>query len=255
MRTFVMGDIHGAWKALKQCLERSRFDYENDLLIQLGDIADGHADVYRCIEELLSVRHLIAIKGNHDDWFTVYLQTGIHPDNWRQGGWGTATSYLRTIDKDDAIKPTMDGYTVALNPADLPESHRQFFDRQHLYYIDERNNCYVHAGFMRDVPFKGQSPEVYMWDRKLWEAALSFKTPKHKPGKKGTFNMVTPFHEVFIGHTSTTKWNIDQPMHAANIWNLDTGAGHDGKLTIMDVDTKQFWQSDAVTTLYEPVRW
>ena len=48
---------------------------------------------------------------------------------------------------------------------------------------------------------------------------------------------------------------IDQPMHAANVWNLDTGAGHDGKLTIMDVDTKQFWQSDAVTALYEPVSW
>ena len=25
-----MGDIHGAYKALLQCLKRSRFDYEND---------------------------------------------------------------------------------------------------------------------------------------------------------------------------------------------------------------------------------
>ena len=41
MRTFVMGDIHGAYNALLQCLKRSGFDYENDQLIQLGDVADG----------------------------------------------------------------------------------------------------------------------------------------------------------------------------------------------------------------------
>lgn len=33
-----MGDIHGAYKALQQCLERSKFNYENDKLIQLGDV-------------------------------------------------------------------------------------------------------------------------------------------------------------------------------------------------------------------------
>lgn len=44
MRTLVMGDIHGGYKALMQCLERSKFDYEKDTLIQLGDICDGWSD-------------------------------------------------------------------------------------------------------------------------------------------------------------------------------------------------------------------
>ena len=39
-------------------------------------------------------------------------------------------------------------------------------------------------------------------------------------------------------------------MHAANIWNLDTGAGWDGKLTMMDVNTGEYWQSDRITELY-----
>lgn len=30
MKTFVMGDIHGAYKALIQCIERSGFDKEKD---------------------------------------------------------------------------------------------------------------------------------------------------------------------------------------------------------------------------------
>jgi len=52
-RTFVMGDIHGAYRALVQCLQRSGFDYQYDILIQLGDIVDGHDEVFECVEELL----------------------------------------------------------------------------------------------------------------------------------------------------------------------------------------------------------
>jgi serine/threonine protein phosphatase 1 len=37
-------------------------------------------------------------------------------------------------------------------------------------------------------------------------------------------------------------------MMAANIYNLDTGAGQGGKLTIMDLTTKKFYQSDPITT-------
>ena len=74
MKTFVMGDVHGAYKALKQCLERASFDYQNDCLIQLGDIADGGNEVYECVEELLKIKNLVAIKGNHDDWFCEYTR-------------------------------------------------------------------------------------------------------------------------------------------------------------------------------------
>jgi len=31
---------------------------------------------------------------------------------------------------------------------------------------------------------------------------------------------------------------------------MDTGAGWSGKLTIMDIDTNEFWQSDVVKDLY-----
>lgn len=42
------------------------------------------------------------------------------------------------------------------------------------------------------------------------------------------------------------KWNTNKPMKAAHIYNLDAGAGGNGRLTIMDTATKQFWQSDPV---------
>jgi serine/threonine protein phosphatase 1 len=39
-------------------------------------------------------------------------------------------------------------------------------------------------------------------------------------------------------------------MQGCNVWNIDTGAAFTGKLTIMDIDTRQFWQSDPVKNLY-----
>ena len=92
MSTFVIGDIHGAHKALRQCLERSGFDRKKDTLIQLGDVADGYSDVYACVEELLSIPNLIAIKGNHDEWLNQFLETAYHPQGWMMGGEATARS-------------------------------------------------------------------------------------------------------------------------------------------------------------------
>ena len=64
MKTFVIGDIHGNYRGLMQCLERSNFDYDKDTLISLGDVVDGHSESYEVVEELLKIKNLIAIKGN-----------------------------------------------------------------------------------------------------------------------------------------------------------------------------------------------
>jgi hypothetical protein len=53
-----------------------------------------------------------------------------------------------------------------------------------------------------------------------------------------------------VAELLTIRNLTDKPMHAANIINLDTGAGASGRLTIMDVKSKKFWQSDPVHRLY-----
>lgn len=251
MRTFAMGDIHGAYKALLQCLDRSGFDYNNDWLIQLGDVTDGFNEVFECVEELLKIRHLVAIKGNHDDWFATFIQSDYHPYHWALGGKGTAWSYLKQIGKEIVIIPKVNGYKTALSADDIPERHQRFFLTQQLYYIDNHNNCFVHAGFNRHIKFTGQNPETFYWDRDLWADALFWQQRTGYSGRNNEFEMAESFKEVYIGHTPTTKWSIEKPMRAANIYNLDTGAGHSGRLTILDIDTKEFWQSDPVTSLYK----
>jgi hypothetical protein len=61
MRTFVMGDIHGNYRALQQCLDRSGYKFKTDKLIQLGDITDGYNEVYQCVELLLQIKNLVTI--------------------------------------------------------------------------------------------------------------------------------------------------------------------------------------------------
>ena len=253
MKTFVVGDIHGAYRALIQVLDRCGFDYEVDELITIGDIVDGWKDSFLVVEELLKIKNRIDIVGNHDQWFIEFLETTTHGDAWSQGGLATAKSYAEGIGMDLKVQTTRiklvrgfkKTHLTNLIPSDIPESHQQFFKRQARFYKDDLNNVFVHGGMWRGFPLNETPRNVAMWDRKLWNQALSAK------GTKTKLAMVEDVKNIFIGHSSTVGWGSFEPMNADVVWNLDTGAGGDGKLTIMDVDTKEYWQSDFVYDLYE----
>lgn len=257
-RRIVCGDIHGAHLALIQCFERSNFDFENDTLILIGDIVDGWPYVHEVVELLLKCKKRIAIKGNHDDWFICFLKDEYsrHPQMWAQGGKGTLESYVRYTGHSIEVVRTWDEYNrrdivtckTDMKNTDVPQTHHDFFKSMVLHHKDFRNNFFVHGGFDRNnyidyLTFT--NPQDFYWDRKLWDAALCHKHQDRK------FRMAEDFKRVFIGHSATPKWKTDKPMFAANlIWNVDTGAGWIGKLTFMDVDTYEFWQSDCVKELY-----
>lgn len=248
-KTFVVGDIHGAYKALIQCLERSNFDYNNDTLIQLGDVADGWDEVYECVEELLKIKNLIRIRGNHDEWFNQFILHNKHSIDWQQGGLGTLQSYCLQLDKLYYNKNS-GGYITSLLNTDIPTNHKDFFVKQINYWVDDKNRCFVHGGFNRHYKIERTLNHVLYWDRDLWLSALSYKQIDRGNVPISKFKIKDNFSEIYIGHTTTTNWGSDKPMNAANIWNLDTGAGFSGKLTIMNIDTKEYFQSDSVLELY-----
>lgn len=248
-RTFCIGDIHGGYKALQQCLDRSGFDNESDTLISLGDVADGWSEVPECVELLLSIKNLISIRGNHDAWCMDWMQHGVAQELWlKQGGQATFDAYVNR-------RP------------ELIHKHQQFFKRQHNFYIDDQNRAFVHGGF---TSRKGVGHEPYQtsyyWDRDMWQLAillhnnLSFgnaksrRFQKHKEvyiGHSSTgFMKVKPYYPEYLEPRQPKNGGIVIPMNRCNVWNLDTGGGFEGRLTIMDIDTKQFWQSDNVRELY-----
>jgi serine/threonine protein phosphatase 1 len=230
MRTFAMGDIHGSYKGMIQCFERSKFNYNEDKLIVLGDVVDGWPEVKECIDELMKIKHLVLILGNHDEWFLHWLETGIAQPIWtKQGGQASINSlspkgYIEEKDRQKYIK---------------------FFRKAKPYYIGKGDRVYVHGGFYFDSPIEETPMDVLLWDRELFETTL------HRMATNDTSFRIKHYNEVFIGHTSTARVDFKlKPINFSNVWMLDQGAGWEGKLTIMDVETKEYWQSDESDTFY-----
>ncbi|GAB1856238.1 metallophosphoesterase family protein [Flavobacteriaceae bacterium MHTCC 0001] len=233
-RTLVIGDIHGGLKALIQVLERAEVTLD-DTLIFLGDYVDGWSESAPTVQYLIELsqkQECIFIKGNHDVWCEDYLRNGEANKTWLfHGG-----------------KLTVDSYEFLSE--DHKKKHLNFFERMNLYYVDNNNNLFIHAGY---TSMKGPEQEFhksnYNWDRTLWEMALVMdkRVQKHSvlyPKRLKLYN------EIYIGHTPTLYYDIENPMNAINVWNIDTGAAFTGKLTVFDVNTKQYWQSDNVYKLY-----
>lgn len=233
-KTFIIGDIHGGDRALHQLLNRANVTAA-DTLIFLGDFVDGWSGSFQVIESLIKLgeqQQCIFIKGNHDAWCEEWLQTNIADKNWLfYGGESTVKSYADC------------GAATKLK-------HAGFFNSCRNYYVDPANRLFIHAGFTSmHGPVKETFPSNYNWDRTLWEVARSMDQNMSADSKLYPKRLKL-FNEIYIGHTPTLHYDVTVPMHVANLWNMDTGAAFNGKLTIMDIDTKEYWQSDEVFTLY-----
>ena len=234
MKTFVVGDIHGGLKALKQLMKEVKL-LPYDRLIFLGDYVDGWSESDEVINYLITLnkkQNCIFLKGNHDDLLLNYLKTGEYNEEWfKHGGQSTIKAYHKVSKK-----------TI--------EKHIAFLGSLLPYYIDEENRLFIHAGFtnLKGVSFEYFKP-LYYWDRTLWECALALdKTLKRDSDYYP--NRLKIYNEIYIGHTPVTRIGKTTPHNIANIWNVDTGAAFKGPLTILEITSKQFWQSTPVHELY-----
>lgn len=210
MTTFVVGDIHGRAKALEEVFLKSGFDKTTDTLIVLGDIVDGGLETARVFDILETVEKRIIITGNHDEWWLKWAQCGLELPIWvHQGGYASMRSY-------------------DFKWMNVPKSHRLMIEKSRYYYIN-KNRVFVHGGFNPKIPIYHNTTEFLTWDRTLIDYAKE--------------HIIDQFDEVFIGHTTTQLFKTNKPVQLHNLWMLDTGAGWNGKLTIMDIDTKEYWQS------------
>lgn len=77
----MIGDVHGAYKALREVLRKVSFS-DSDELYFTGDAADGYPDVYRCLCLFREIRHFHPVIGNHDAWLQNWLAIGSDPSIW-----------------------------------------------------------------------------------------------------------------------------------------------------------------------------
>ena len=245
-RTFALGDIHGRHKALQQVLQRSGFNNETDTLIFLGDIVDRGSEPLECIEELLEIKNLISITGNHDINFYTWLKTGR---DYFYGKDGVAiTKEKWNVEKDE----------------DRKRHCLSYFEKMVYYHIDDHNRIFVHGGFDHRILITEQNEIEFCWDRSLWEDyALVL-------GGSKKIQTIENFLEIYIGHTPTIQYvpkveliinghvlpigePINYPFLMGGILNMDTGAGFGmGKLSMIDINSKEIFQSDKIEDIYGP---
>jgi len=234
MRTLVVGDIHSGLRALEQVMDKAKVT-PKDHIIFLGDYVDAWSTAVETVDFLIQLKDTLNctfIRGNHDELCRDWLLTQKDNPQWlAHGGTATRQSYL------DADR-------------DKWETHLQFYADLENYYLADDNRLYLHAGYTNlkgiDYEYFVQS---YYWDRTLWELATALN-PQLEPTDPKFPKRLTHYKEVFIGHTPLSKTQVVKPQKAANVWNVDTGAAFKGGLTILDVETKEFWQSDPVHTFY-----
>lgn len=233
-RTLAIGDVHGGLKALQQVLKRAKI-LPNDHIIFLGDYVDGWSESAQVIDFLIEFKqqqNCTLIRGNHDELVRKWLENDdLNPKWLNHGGRSSINSYTDYSKKQR-------------------EDHINFFKNLENYYIDNKNRLYVHAGFQnQNGPKFEWNPLTFYWDRTLWELV----TAMDHTIKKDDFRYpkrLTHYLEIFIGHTPVTRINEENPTQRATVWNIDTGAAFKGPISIIDVDTKEFWQSDPVFSLY-----
>lgn len=216
MKTYCVGDIHGRANALDEVLssEQFNFDKEKDRLIVMGDICDGDISVRNAFDILLEISNLVVIRGNHDEWALEWMETGNIPEMWwDQGGQWTSTSYRHK-------------YT------NVPSEHIELLKKS-VYFLEDNGNLFVHGGFFPDKPIICQHPYHLMWDREV----INYAKKKQIPN----------YNKVFIGHTCTQLITQKaEPAFFNNLIMTDCGAGWNGRLCLMNVDTLDFvlskWQ-------------
>ena len=238
MRTLLVTDIHGSFRALTQVLERAKFNPEEDLLISLGDVCDGWPDVTECVDYLQKLPNHKHLLGNHDSWCHTWLK-----QNLGRGGWGL--NFWDFIDWDDQ------GGRVTRESIDSAASHAlvcDYLDKA-AAYLELGDDLLVHGGIRVDSKAEDNDVEYIIWDRNMIAKAV-MAGPIESP-------VVEFYRNVYCGHTPTTKLRIGggtEPVKHSNVWLLDTGASYDGALTVFCKETEEFWQSDPVVDLYPGIK-
>lgn len=224
MRRYVLGDLHGNYKALKEVIRKSRIDKEKDELYFLGDLADTYPEPEKCLHELLSFQNFYPVIGNHDLFLKKWLETGQIDKRWLK------LNGLETIKKFKGHEEFLDEY---------------FKKAKYYYLIDDVFLC--HGGFNHKRVITKQKKLNFAINRSLFQISQQYKRSriKFKPVYNEDNNVA--INKIIIGHSVTNNY---LPAFNSNLINIDTGAGNGGKLTMMDINTNKYIQSSYSKSLY-----
>ncbi|AUX84879.1 serine/threonine protein phosphatase [Acinetobacter sp. ACNIH2] len=209
-KLWAVGDIHGCYNLLMTRLKEIGFDFENDLLVAVGDLVDRGTQNIQCVE-LLSKPWFTSVRGNHED----LCIGGLHNESYKRCHVANGGEWFYMLDGQAM-------YNIAKTFAELPvvleinRSGKKFgFVHGHI----EQNNWEEFKETFNQEPTASRDPsELAMWGRDRLDE------------DKKQYTHVSGIDAVIMGHTVTQK-----PCKRDNCYWIDTGAVHWGTMTILDL--------------------
>lgn len=218
---------------LRDALNAAGFNPDADTLYSVGDIADRGSESVKVIRYLMSLEdHYKGVLGNHDLWLLDYLKDGKSEPLWVHHNGGIAT---------------LDSFRS--NNVAAEEKKKMYEWLRSCPFIRKVDGFMIMhggTGFYRqedlDMIAEGNAPmaacQEVAWDRTYIHAALM--------DDAGSCPRIPPLETdltMIVGHTPLLEPFFSEKY---KLIAIDTGAGHGKKITVLDLDDMQYWQSGAV---------
>lgn len=242
-RNLILGDVHSRYEKLMKVLDKASYDPSSDNLFALGDFCDRGFDAVKTLRFFMGVENLRAVKGNHDTYLEAWLGGKEIFPYWRQDGGGMTIADIRyryNIEKEelDAILSFLKHLPAVRVEGEYILSHGGL-----PYFVTLEDILEYDRLFKKHEALSEEMNRFYIWDRGYIMSALS---EVHTDLKGDITNLRQPLDtkgkRIFLGHTPTFD---GKPFISKkyNLVALDTGAGYDGPLTLMDMDTLEYYQA------------
>jgi serine/threonine protein phosphatase 1 len=222
-RIYAIGDIHGRLDLLDTLIGKIDADLKSaptpePLTVTLGDYIDRGPNSRGVLERLAQnpfSMPYVALKGNHEELLTTFLDDPSILDKWRRLG-GLETLHSYGVPVSQLMVGTGFDEAAARLRAALPEAHLKFVSSLKLS-ASSSAHFFCHAGIRPGIPLDRQSADDLLWIRQ------EFLNSKINFGKR-----------VVHGHTPT-----ERPEVLPNRINIDTGAYATGRLTCLVLEGDQ----------------
>lgn len=208
-RDLAVGDIHGHFQRLQQCLDAVGFDPAVDRLFSVGDLVDRGPDNEAALE-WLAKPWFHAVQGNHEALAITRVRGGkLDLAMYREAGGGwfidlPRAEQLRFVERFEqlpiAIEVESAAGLVGLLHADSPTADWLQL-RTWLELLDDP-----------------KVRQVCQWSRRRLRA--------------GDTEPVQGLRALLVGHTP-----VPQATLLGNVWHLDTGGWASGHFSLMDMRT------------------
>ncbi|MBO8435850.1 MAG: metallophosphoesterase [Spirochaetes bacterium] len=238
-RNLIVGDIHSQYGLLMDVLSAASFNPEEDVLYSVGDITDRGPEIVRLIQFLSSLHDYRPVLGNHDLWLRDYLVSGLCPSIWIDcnGGQRTVKDFMRSFVSDK--EKVLMGEWLSQAPYVRIEDKYIIMHGgiPNLWTIRELEK--IASLPPSTIGYAGiEDPSVSpVWNRSYLQSAMAFENGADPAVLQAPLETD---RKIFVGHTP-----LNSPFHSEryHLIAIDTGAGHNKRLTLMDMDTLKYWQA------------